>query len=74
MDFTGMVTFVDVCLCLCRESESKQLKEQIDVMMDTIQREEVRTAQLEQRCKLFGFGKNKPEDQVRKQCVHVALN
>ncbi|KAI7795623.1 putative coiled-coil domain-containing protein 37-like [Triplophysa rosa] len=45
------------------ESESKQLKEQTDVMMDTIQRETERTSQLEQRCQLFGFGKNKPEDQ-----------
>ncbi|KAA0720509.1 Cilia- and flagella-associated protein 100 [Triplophysa tibetana] len=45
------------------ESESKQLKEQTDVMMDTIQRETEKTAQLEQRCQLFGFGKNKPDDQ-----------
>ncbi|XP_055037020.2 cilia- and flagella-associated protein 100 isoform X2 [Misgurnus anguillicaudatus] len=45
------------------ESESQQLKEQIDVVTDTIQRETQRTAQLEERCKLFGFGKNKPEDQ-----------
>ncbi|XP_065142810.1 cilia- and flagella-associated protein 100 [Paramisgurnus dabryanus] len=45
------------------ESESQQLKEQIDVMTDTIQRETQRTAQLEEKCKLFGFGKNKPEEQ-----------
>ncbi|XP_056587827.1 cilia- and flagella-associated protein 100 isoform X2 [Triplophysa dalaica] len=45
------------------ESESKQLKEQTDVMMDTIQQETEKTAQLEQRCQLFGFGKNKPDDQ-----------
>ncbi|XP_050968458.1 cilia- and flagella-associated protein 100 isoform X2 [Labeo rohita] len=45
------------------ESESKQLKEQIDIMTDTIQREKERAADLEMKAKLFSFGQYKPEDQ-----------
>ncbi|XP_073708370.1 cilia- and flagella-associated protein 100 [Garra rufa] len=45
------------------ESESKQLKEQIDIMTDTIQREKERSADLEMKAKLFSFGQYKPEDQ-----------
>ncbi|KAK7144549.1 hypothetical protein R3I94_010843 [Phoxinus phoxinus] len=45
------------------ESESKQLKEQIDFMSDTIQKERERTAELELKAKHFSFGQYKPEDQ-----------
>ncbi|XP_067315506.1 cilia- and flagella-associated protein 100 [Pseudorasbora parva] len=45
------------------ESESKQLKEQIDIMTDTIQKERERTAELELKAKHFSFGQYKPEDQ-----------
>uniref|UniRef100_A0A672SLF8 Coiled-coil domain-containing protein 37-like n=1 Tax=Sinocyclocheilus grahami TaxID=75366 RepID=A0A672SLF8_SINGR len=45
------------------ESESKQLKEQIGILTDTIQREKERAAELEMKAKLFSFGQYKPEDQ-----------
>ncbi|KAL1273049.1 hypothetical protein QQF64_028911 [Cirrhinus molitorella] len=45
------------------ESESKQLKAQIDIMTDTIQREKERAADLEMKAKLFSFGQYNPEDQ-----------
>jgi len=53
-----------ICLCICRESESKQLKEQIDFMTDTIQKERERLSELELKSKHFSFGPYKPEDQV----------
>uniref|UniRef100_A0A671NWA9 Cilia and flagella associated protein 100 n=1 Tax=Sinocyclocheilus anshuiensis TaxID=1608454 RepID=A0A671NWA9_9TELE len=46
------------------ESESKQLKEQIDIMTDNIQREKKRAAELEMKAKLFSFEQYKPEDQA----------
>ncbi|XP_016345594.1 cilia- and flagella-associated protein 100-like [Sinocyclocheilus anshuiensis] len=45
------------------ESESKQLKEQIGILTDNIQREKERAAELEMKAKLFSFGQYKPEDQ-----------
>ncbi|XP_051752548.1 cilia- and flagella-associated protein 100 [Ctenopharyngodon idella] len=45
------------------ELESKQLKEQTDIMADTIQKERERTADLELKAKHFSFGQYKPEDQ-----------
>ncbi|XP_016370377.1 cilia- and flagella-associated protein 100 [Sinocyclocheilus rhinocerous] len=45
------------------ESESKQLKEQIGILTDTIQREKERAAELEMKAKLFSFEQYKPEDQ-----------
>ncbi|KAF4112080.1 cilia- and flagella-associated protein 100 isoform X1 [Onychostoma macrolepis] len=45
------------------ESESKQLKVQIDIMTDTIQREKERAAELEMKAKLFSLEQYKPEDQ-----------
>uniref|UniRef100_A0A673NQH5 Cilia and flagella associated protein 100 n=1 Tax=Sinocyclocheilus rhinocerous TaxID=307959 RepID=A0A673NQH5_9TELE len=45
------------------ESESKQLKEQTDIMTDIIQREKERAAELEMKAKLFSFEQYKPEDQ-----------
>ncbi|XP_059416551.1 cilia- and flagella-associated protein 100 isoform X1 [Carassius carassius] len=45
------------------ESESKQLKAQIDIITDTIQREKERAAELEMKAKLFSFEQYKPEDQ-----------
>ncbi|XP_073809450.1 cilia- and flagella-associated protein 100 isoform X1 [Danio rerio] len=45
------------------ETESKQLKAQIDIMTETIQRERERTAELELKAKHFSFGQCKPEDQ-----------
>jgi len=61
-----------ICLCICRESESKQLKEQIDFMTDTIQKERERLSELELKSKHFSFGPYKPEDQVF-FCVCVCL-
>ncbi|XP_059416553.1 cilia- and flagella-associated protein 100 isoform X2 [Carassius carassius] len=46
------------------ESESKQLKAQIDIITDTIQREKERAAELEMKAKLFSFEQYKPEDQT----------
>lgn len=54
-----------IYLFIYRESESKQLKEQIDIMTDAIQREKERAAELEMKAKLFSFEQYKPEDQVR---------
>ncbi|KTG46260.1 hypothetical protein cypCar_00003859 [Cyprinus carpio] len=45
------------------ESESKQLKAQIDIITDTIQKEKERAAELEMKAKLFSFEQYKPEDQ-----------
>ncbi|XP_052455301.1 cilia- and flagella-associated protein 100 isoform X1 [Carassius gibelio] len=45
------------------ETESKQLKAQIDIITDTIQKEKERAAELEMKAKLFSFEQYKPEDQ-----------
>ncbi|XP_051561863.1 cilia- and flagella-associated protein 100 [Myxocyprinus asiaticus] len=47
--------------CKNMESETKQLKQHIDIMTDTIQRE--KTAELELRSRLLSFRKYKLEDQ-----------
>ncbi|XP_026069735.1 cilia- and flagella-associated protein 100 isoform X2 [Carassius auratus] len=46
------------------ETESKQLKAQIDIITDTIQKEKERAAELEMKAKLFSFEQYKPEDQT----------
>ncbi|XP_072539230.1 cilia- and flagella-associated protein 100 isoform X2 [Salminus brasiliensis] len=44
------------------EHEASQLKQQIDIMTETIQREKERTAELELKARLFNFGQYKAEE------------
>lgn len=56
---------------LCRELETVQLTQQIDIMTHTIHRERERAAELELRARLFNFGKYKSDDKVGKKVADL---
>ena len=49
---------------MCRECETEQLRQQIEALTSSIQRERGRTAEMKLRARLFCFGEFRAEDQV----------
>lgn len=57
--------FLSICLYGYSEQEANQLKQQIDAMTDTLNREKEKAAELELNTRFFDLGKSK-EEEVRK--------
>lgn len=49
---------------LCRDQETEQLAQQVEIISYAIEREKVRAAELELKARLFSFGEYKADHQV----------